>query len=438
MNKNSTFVGKCIVMLTILISTSASLQAQKSPKLRFRNPVLVSGTGGQVGAKYKFSNVVTNIDAYITIESIVNGAVLKNIDETSVGYNDAWQPTVGGPGTYGTSYIKWDIKFDSAGSPHVFPTLNATAIDVDGDGVRVREFVGVNGQSGYSVPTQIPTLLSLSTILNLNNILGTDLGDSNLNIIGPVINRTGIDTLSQDVRINFSFVNSSEFKYYTGAQVDNNGNTGAIATDRYHSLYFADIVGIYGVLPVKYESFNATLVNNGVNLNWSTSSDINNDQFEIEKSFDQSNFATAGLVLGAKSESNGIAQYSFNDKDQEIFNHKVIYYRLKQVDANSKATYSVIKTVRINSTVDQKVSLQVMPNPYMDKLNVNFDSKDAGKGEIRIISTSGTIVKKVESTITKGTNTLQVQDLSSQAPGMYVVNIVVNGQSIGSQKLIKN
>ena len=87
---------------------------------------------------------------------------------------------------------------------------------------------------------------------------------------------------------------------------------------------------------------------------------------------------------------------------------------------------------------DQKIAVQVMPNPYMDKLNVNFESKNSGKAEIRMISASGTLVKKLESSINKGSNSLQLQDLSSQLPGMYVVNIIVDGQSIGSQKIIKN
>jgi len=120
MNKISTLVGKYVIILTALIFLSSLTKAQITPKLKFKNPVLVSGTAGQVGATYKFSNVINNIDAYIKIENIVNGAVLKNIDESSLGYADAWQPTVGGPGTYGSSYIKWDVKFDSAGTPPYF------------------------------------------------------------------------------------------------------------------------------------------------------------------------------------------------------------------------------------------------------------------------------------------------------------------------------
>ena len=36
---------------------------------------------------------------------------LVNIDNTTVGYYDAWQPTVGGSGIIGYSYIKWDVEF---------------------------------------------------------------------------------------------------------------------------------------------------------------------------------------------------------------------------------------------------------------------------------------------------------------------------------------
>ena len=426
-----------LAIFTLLPGFSANAGNPTAPKFKFSNPVLVSGTAGQIGAKYFFKNVYNNKDAYITIENIVGGAVLKDIDNTTTGYPEAWQPTVGGPGTYGTSYIKWDVEFDSANIPYVFSLLDLSAVDVDGDNSRVRELSGIVGSNiNYSLPdSTIPTLLTLSSIKDIDNRWGTDDDDSVFMALGPVANRVGIDTLALDVRIDYSFANRSSFQIYTGSEVDSNGNTGGIATDRFHSIYFGDLTGRYSVLPVTYESFNAILNNNAVNLNWTTSADINNDHFEVEKSFDQSDFSTAGFVLGAQSKNNGAAQYSFTDK--EISNHAIIYYRLKQVDTKGRLTYSIVKMVRIRAMGEQKISIQVMPNPYMDKLNVNFSSNNSGKAEIQMISASGTMVKKMESTINKGSNTFQVQDLSSQLPGMYVVNIVVNGHSIGTQKIIK-
>src|SRR5664279_2408713 len=344
MNKNSTLTGKLIMILatfTLLSSFSANAGNGHGngnpPKFKFSNPTLVSGTDGQIGAKYFFKNVYNNKDAYITIENIVGGAVLKDIDNTSTGYPDAWQPTVGGPGTYGISYIKWDVEFDSANVPYVFSLLDLSAVDVDGDNARVRELSGIVGSNiNYSLPDSIiPTLLTLSSTRDIDNRWGTDDDDSVFMALGPVANRVGIDTLALDVRIDYTFSNHSSFQIYTGSEVDSNGNTGGIATDRFHSIYFGDLTGRYSVLPVTYQSFNAVLNNTTVNLNWATSIEISNDHFEVERSFDEVNFSTIAFVLGAQSENKGANQYSFTDKDSRIANHNIIYYRLKQVDAVS-------------------------------------------------------------------------------------------------------
>ncbi|MEP6583637.1 MAG: T9SS type A sorting domain-containing protein [Ginsengibacter sp.] len=443
MNKNSTLKGKFIFILaifTLLSGFSANAGKPKPPKFKFSNPTLVSGTDGQIGAKYFFKDVYNKKDAYITIINIVGGAVLKDIDNTSTGYPDAWQPTVGGPGTFGISYIKWDVEFDSADVPYVFSLLDLSAVDVDGDNVRVRELSGIVGSNiNYSLPDSlIPSLLTLSSTKDLDNLGGTDDDDSVFMALGPVANRVGIDTLALDVRIDYTFANRSSFQIYTGSQVDSNGNNGAIASDRFHSIYFGDLFGTFSILPVTYLTFNAALNNNKVDLSWSVNAEFKNDHFEVERSFDQINFATTGIVLGAQSSNNGTHQYSFEDKDKEFLKHNATYYRLKQVDVNGKFTYSIVKMVRINNTIAKKTTIQVMPNPYMDRVNVNFESNAAGKAEIRLINAAGIVVKKTESTINKGDNTLHLQDLIDQHAGMYVVNVIVNGVAIDSQKIIKN
>ncbi len=444
MNKNFTSTGKLLILAISTLFSAFSANAgggkPKAPKFNFSNPQLVAGTDGQIGAKYLFKNVYDNKDAYITIENIVGGAVLKDIDNTSTGYPEAWQPTVGGPGTFGISYIKWDIEFDSAGVPYVFSLVDLSAADVDGDNVRVRELSGIVGSNiNYELPDSIiPSLLTISRLKDTDNTWGTDDDDSVFLAIGPVANRVGIDTLALDVRIDYTFTNRSSFQIYTGSQVDNNGAPGAIETDRFHSIYFGDLFGSFSILPVTYLTFNAALNNNKVDLSWTVNADLKDQQFEVQRSFDQTNFSTSGLVLGAQSVSNGVGQYSFEDNDKEILKHNTLYYRLKQVDANGSYTYSVVKMVRISNITAQKTTIQVMPNPYMDKLNVNFESNTGGKAEIRLISASGIVVKKIGSTINKGFNNLQLQDLNDQHPGMYVVNIVVNGISVESQKIIKN
>ena len=313
-----------------------------------------------------------------------------------------------------------------------FPTVDAAAIDVDGDNSSISEFVGVNGQSSYDLPTQIPTLLNIKVLSDTDNVNHDDPSPDNLWAFGPITNRTNIDTASDDVRINYHFLNTSKVKIYTGSTVGAPGG----ALNRYHCIYFMDIQNtVFNVLPVNYRTFDATLNNNVVNLFWITDAEVRNDHFEVERSFDQANFSTIGVVLGAQSTSAISKQYSFKDASPELLSHAVIYYRIKQVDANGKSTYSVVKVVK--ATTITKAFVQVSPNPYMDKLNVNFVSDASGNAEVRLISASGNLVKITSSAITKGYNNVQLQDLNSQAPGLYIANIVINGKVAASVKVVK-
>jgi len=83
------------------------------------------------------------------------------------------------------------------------------------------------------------------------------------------------------------------------------------------------------------------------------------------------------------------------------------------------------------------MNIQVMPNPYMDKLSVNFISNASGSGEVRLISASGNLIKIAAKSITKGYNNIQLQDLNSQAPGLYIVSVIVNGTVVASLKVLK-
>jgi hypothetical protein len=446
MHKNSTLVGKYIIMLAASALFSFSTQAQipqtetTSPKLRFASPVLVSGTGGQLNATYKFSDVIPGVDAFVKIEKINNGAKLVNIDDSTLGYYNAWQPTVGGPGTYGSSSITWSIAFKTtSGSGYTFPIMDLTAVDIDGDNQRVREFIDMEGQSSWDVPTVVPTLLSISYI----NSPGSENENDNqngsstvLHVLGPVTNRTDIDTASLDVKMNYHFLNQSNLTVTIGSQVDNNGTTGGIATDRYSSLYFKSTSNAIKLLAVAYRAFDVTLNNNKVNLLWITGVETGSDYFEVERSFDQTNFSTIGMILGAQSNNSISNQYSFKDDSPELLKHTVIYYRLKDVNPDGKFTYSVVKTVRINAMA-AKPFVKASPNPYIDKLNINFVSDVTGKGEVRLISASGNLVKITASSITKGYNNILLQDLQSQAPGLYIANIMINDKVVASVKVLK-
>jgi hypothetical protein len=95
-------------------------------------------------------------------------------------------------------------------------------------------------------------------------------------------------------------------------------------------------------LPIELLSFEAQCHENGIELNWVTSSETNNDYFTIQKSKNTRDFVDITRINGAGN-SNNYQYYSYNDADGE---NGTTYYRLKQTDYNGKFTYS--KTIYSN------------------------------------------------------------------------------------------
>lgn len=428
MKHNSTFVGKSIIALTLTFALiTTGVKAQTSPNLKFIQPELVQGTAGEKNAVYKFSNVITGVNALIEIKDLKNGAYLVNIDDSVFGYYNAWQPTVGGPAIAGNNAsIKWEIKFVTAsGDKYTFPNMDMTAIDIDGDNVKVKEYIKVKGHSTFQIP--VVTLMQLSTSTDDDNAVV-------LNGQGPLINRLDIDTMAMDVRVGYKFINKDKIEVTTGQVVEDNGYTGPTAQDRLNSLYFKYMIPLT-VLPVTYRTFTATASDRTSILNWITEIEQGNDHFEVERSFDQASYRTIGIVLGAQSVTSLGKQYSFKDQSAELKGQAIAYYRLKQVDADGRFTYSAVKMVRFES--ESKTKVQVSPNPYMDKLNVNFMSETNGKGEVRMIRTSGQVVARIPQDVTKGFNNFQLSNLNSLSAGMYIIEINVDGKVIDRQKVVK-
>ena len=94
-----------------------------------------------------------------------------------------------------------------------------------------------------------------------------------------------------------------------------------------------------GCLPVKYLSFEGKVVKNSLLLNWTTTEEINNNYFQIERSFNGIDFTQIGLALDG-FENGTKREYAFKDYSDLLRNKKIIYYRLKQIDNDGSYNFS--------------------------------------------------------------------------------------------------
>lgn len=97
--------------------------------------------------------------------------------------------------------------------------------------------------------------------------------------------------------------------------------------------------------PVKLNAFNAIRKNESkVALYWSTSEEINASHFVVERSTNGKEFADAGLVFAVGNSTENL-NYRIT-VDLRNKNAAVLYYRLRIVDMDGKATESEVFTLR--------------------------------------------------------------------------------------------
>ena len=149
------------------------------------------------------------------------------------------------------------------------------------------------------------------------------------------------------------------------------------------------------VLPVELSSFTSTVNNRDVTLNWTTSSEVNNSGFDIERS-SNGVWSKIGNVNG-NGNSTVNQNYSFTDRNLASGNYS---YRLKQIDFNGNFEYfNLSGEVVIGIPAEFRLS-QNYPNPFNPSTTISFDIPVDGKVSLKLFDMSGkeisTLVNEVK------------------------------------------
>ena len=191
-------------------------------------------------------------------------------------------------------------------------------------------------------------------------------------------------------------------------------------------------LGLTAVLPVSITNFSASKQNNNAAVNWSTAFEQNNAYFNIQRSNTGVDFTTIGRVNG-KGNSTVVANYQFTD-----FNlpNADLYYRLQQVDANGKATYSSIVLLR-NSKANTS-NLNVYPNPIkVHQATLAITDLQEGTYTILVRNLSGATVYSKNIQITSAQTSVQLILPSSLSKGLYLLELK-DASKDGIFKISKN
>jgi hypothetical protein len=110
--------------------------------------------------------------------------------------------------------------------------------------------------------------------------------------------------------------------------------------------------------PVELLNFNAIAKDGGVLVSWQTAMELNNDHFDLQRSFDGVHFESVANIKGAGNNSSTL---SYKYKDMEV-SSGLVYYRLDQYDYDGTKTSSKIIPVQLGK--DHGDPFIVAPNPF--------------------------------------------------------------------------
>ncbi len=187
------------------------------------------------------------------------------------------------------------------------------------------------------------------------------------------------------------------------------------------------ISAVGSALPISLLSFKGERVGNSNVLTWSTATEINNQGFEVQYSFNGKDFRGLGFVNSQQKSGNSSSVLNYKYIDNKGFGGNV-FYRLMQVDKDGKYNYSNVVLIK-GDKINALSLIGVYPNPAKDKLNLIVSSPVNNNINIVISGLAGKIVQRRAFSVIDGGNNLDL-DISSLSAGTYFIKAIGENGSL--------
>ena len=196
--------------------------------------------------------------------------------------------------------------------------------------------------------------------------------------------------------------------------------------------FYLDDILLDNVVPVELTSFYAKVNGTSVSLLWSTSTETNNNGFEVQRKSGE-DFVTIGFIRGYGTTTEK-QNYSFTDSKLAVGSY---LYRLKQVDFDGSYEYS--KVIEADVVTPNNFELmQNYPNPFNPSTTINFNLPKAGNVKLAVYNLLGQEVQILVNGFKEaGVHTVNFEAANLNS-GIYLYKIETNGlTSVRKMTLLK-
>jgi len=186
-------------------------------------------------------------------------------------------------------------------------------------------------------------------------------------------------------------------------------------------------------LSIELLEMSVRCTNSSNQIDWQTSSETNNEKFQIFHSLDGESFKVIGGIKGAGN-STEIKNYSFQHKEAPLGKN---YYKLRQIDFDGNYTDSKVvvfdgRCANLNFNTES-----IYYNAVNNMLNLTLNSLVDERGCFSLLDVSGRIIFKESFNINKHTD-LYTFSMPLLSNGVYLVTLSDDGGGQYSQKIVIN
>ena len=379
-----------------------------------------------IGATYEFSAWVINLlpatsgsagaGSEPNISFRVNGTVIGTSGPIAYNNTPTWV-RVSGSFVATTSTVDLEVINATAVASGNDLGLDDISIQLCGSNIAVGQPYVPGGSTSFCEGANISVDFTVTDATASNSWyqwqVSTNGGASFTNVGAPAqATFTGTSyTLTRNIGIVTTAMNGYKYRLVVATSQAGLSNAGCGFFNE-----FTLVVPTCGPLPVSLVSFNGKYNNGTSTLDWQTSQEVNNKEFQLLRSLDGNKFEVIATIAGAGN-SSVMKNYQYQDR---ISGQGYVYYRLRQVDIDGKMTSSNI--VRLSMSNDAK-PFEVYPNPFTTTFTASFSAGRTAKATMQLVNMKGQLVYSTQVNITKGFNAVQMNNLPDLQSGLYQVII---------------
>lgn len=192
------------------------------------------------------------------------------------------------------------------------------------------------------------------------------------------------------------------------------------------------VSAFFEALPIELKHFRGADMGDYVELNWATLSEINNDFFAVERSWDGEQFQELTQIKGA-GDSYQEQSYSWKDADaKKQAPEATVYYRLRQTDFDGATSFSNV----ISLPLEKRPVFDIIELVEMEgELEISFSTNSANEVSARVYDLDGRLLNQTEVSPEEGFNSLTI-NTSALNSGIYVL-VLVNGEQVVTRKFAR-